>query len=103
MKRVKKLLRGDDLSKLEEQLGDIVTIKRECLSESEDSDNEDNQEVSHLATAISTIKLSNITKLYKFSKGENFARYCDRFLEFIRISRVRDPNLYLFFSTENGQ
>ena len=93
----KKLLRGDDLSKLEEQLGDIVTIKRECLSESEDSDNEDNQEVSNLATAISTIKLSNITKLYKFSKGENFARYCDRFLEFIRISRVRDPNLYLFF------
>ena len=54
-------------------------------------------EANKLADAISSVKLSQVSKLSKFSKGENFSRYCDRFLEYIKISQVRDRNLYLYF------
>ena len=42
------------------------------------------------------MRLSQITKLRKFSKGENFSRYCERFQEFVTITKMRDNNLHLY-------
>ena len=85
----KKLLRGKDVLKIKEELEDVVLLQTE---ESEIDD-----EANKLADAISSVKLSQVSKLSKFSKGENFSRYCDRFLEYIKISRMRDRDLYLYF------
>ena len=54
-------------------------------------------ELEDITNAISKIKLSQLTKLRKFSKGENFSRFCERFLEYIYITKMCDPNLYVFF------
>ena len=40
-----------------------------------------------LSQAISTLALSSMTKPPKFKKGESFAKHCDRFLDYIRITR----------------
>ena len=50
-----------------------------------------------LAKAISKMTLSQVTKLRKFSKGENFAKFCERFMEYCNITNIADNNLYLLF------
>ena len=44
--------------------------------------------------AMYTMKMA---KLNTFKKGENFARFCDRFCECIALTKVEDENLYLYF------
>lgn len=62
------------------------------------SDSEDNIYITEeLADAVSTIKLSHISKLRRFSKGENFSRFCERFIEYVYITKMCDPKLYMFF------
>ena len=38
-----------------------------------------------------------ITKFRKFERGDHFAIFCDRFIEYVYISKIRDINLYLIF------
>ena len=39
----------------------------------------------------------SLTKLRKYSKAENFARFCERFVEYVYINKLEDVNLYLVF------
>ena len=41
-------------------------------------------------------KLSNLTKLRKFSKGENFSIFCDRVIQFVQIANMKSANLHMF-------
>jgi len=50
-----------------------------------------------LADAISAIKLSQMSELKKYSRGDNFSRFCERFIEHVHITKIRDPKLYIFF------
>jgi exonuclease VII small subunit len=50
-----------------------------------------------LTETLSKLKLTQSIKLPKFQKGDNFARYCQRFLEYIEISTISDKNLYMYF------
>ena len=50
-----------------------------------------------LAEAISSIKLSQISELKRYSRGDNFSRFCERFIEHVHITKISDPKLYLFF------
>ena len=38
-----------------------------------------------------------MAKLNTFKKGDNFARFCERFCECIALTKVEDENLYLYF------
>ena len=38
-----------------------------------------------------------MTKLRKFTKGENFSRFCERFQEYVYITKIEDINLYVYF------
>ena len=58
---------------------------------------QEEEETDNLSDALSSIKLSHITKIRKFSNGENFSRFCERFKEYIYITKIRDQNLYVFF------
>ena len=51
----------------------------------------------HLGQTLSGIRLSHINKLRQFSKGENFQRFCERFKEYVYITKMKDDNLYVFF------
>ena len=53
----------------------------------------DSQEKEHPVT-ISKMRLS---KLSKFQKGNNFARFCERFQEYSYLTKMQDDNLHLFF------
>ncbi len=86
-----------DLSNIKKEIEEILDHQ---ISDSEVSDDEGSQDpksVGKLTEVLSTIKLSHVTKLRKYTKGENFARFCNRFLEYIQITRMRDSNLYMFF------
>ncbi len=50
-----------------------------------------------ISKVMTGMRLSQVTKLRKFSKGENFSRYCERFQEFVEITKMRDNNLHLYF------
>ena len=91
-----KHLLDDNLIKIKEEIDEIINEANTSIS-SDESDSEDSGKIDNLKDAISSMKLSHVTKLSKYSKGENFSRYCDRFLEYIRITRMRDRNLYLYF------
>ena len=91
-----KHLLDDNLIKIKEEIDELINDANTSQS-SDDSDSENSGSIDNLKDAISSIKLSHVSKLSKYSKGENFSRYCDRFLEYIRITRMKDRNLYLYF------
>ena len=75
-----------------------INLKQELQDFLSDSDNEhETEDIGKISNALSKIKLSQITKLRKFSKGENFSRFCERFQEYVYITNMRDVNLYMFF------
>ena len=39
----------------------------------------------------------HIAKFRKFERGDHFAIFCDRFIEYICLSKINDTNLYLLF------
>ena len=41
--------------------------------------------------------MSDVTKLRKYNEGENFAKYCRRFIEYCKITKLKYENLHLFF------
>ena len=77
-----------------------VSLNRE-LSEILQNDmpynNNGNCDQSELKTALETLKLSHSITMPKFQTGENFSRYCERFLEYVYLSKINDPNLYVLF------
>ncbi len=73
---------------LHEELGKLLP-----KVEPEDDNVDANTE---LTTALTKLKLSQVTKLRKYSKGENFSRFCQRFIEYVYITRMKDEHLYLF-------
>ena len=91
-----KHLLDENLIKIKEEIDELINDANTSQS-SDDSDSENSGEIDNLKDVISSIKLSHVSKLSKYSKGENFSRYCDRFLEYIRITRMKDRNLYLHF------
>ena len=50
-----------------------------------------------LTEAISKLKVSQSTKIPKYVKSDNFSHYCERFQEYVLISRVESPNLHMYF------
>jgi hypothetical protein len=50
-----------------------------------------------LTDAISKLNVSQSTKIPKFVKTDNFSRYCERFQEYVLISKMESPNLYMYF------
>ena len=62
----------------------------------EPADSEDDKNLS-VSRALAGMKLSQVTKLSRFNKGVNFSRYCERFQEFVTITKMRDENLPLYF------
>ena len=69
----------------------------ELFSDSEESEIKQEEKIDDISNAISKINLSQITKLRKFSKGENFSRFCERFREYVCITKMSDPYMYMFF------
>ena len=50
-----------------------------------------------LTEAISKLKVSQSTKIPKYVKTDSFSRYCERFKEYVVISRMESPNLHMYF------
>ncbi|KAL5268671.1 hypothetical protein ACHWQZ_G002504 [Mnemiopsis leidyi] len=50
-----------------------------------------------LTEAISKLKVSQSTKIPKYVKTDSFSRYCERFQEYVLISRMESPNLHMYF------
>lgn len=46
---------------------------------------------------MASLQFTHINKIRKFSNGENFSRFCERFTEYVYITKICDKNLYLFF------
>ena len=59
--------------------------------------NNGNCDQNELKTALETWKLTHSITMPKFHSGENFSRYCERFLEYVYLSKINDPNLYVLF------
>ena len=54
-------------------------------------------EDTRLSDAFSKMRMSQMTKMRKFTKGENFSRFCGRFQEYVYITKIEDRNLYMYF------
>ena len=50
-----------------------------------------------IVSSLQNLKISHPTKYPKYQKGDNFARYCEKFQEKVLISNKTDPNLYIYF------
>ena len=85
------------LAKAKEETNTTVVeqIKKEMHDMYSDSDSE--EESDKITKALSKIKLSQVTKMRRFQKDENFSRFCERFKEYIYITKMVDDNLYMFF------
>ena len=59
--------------------------------ESEQSEEEDEDQTSK--TFLNS-KMARIVKLKRFEKGQNFAMYCERFLSYVRLAKLKSPYLY---------
>ena len=68
---------------LEENGGDVATA--------------DHQATAQLTDAISKLKVSQSTKIPKYVKTDSFSRYCEKFQEYVLISKLESPNLYMYF------
>ena len=94
-----------ELLEISKQQKTEVSVLQELkkIIKSEISDTAVNPEISgdiaikDLTESLSSIKMSHVPKLRVFSKGQNFSRFCERFIEYVCISKIRDPNMYLLF------
>ena len=86
---------ADDQSTLLQAEIDQLAVKEE-ITEKEEHDHTD-LALRDVTEAISKMNVRHSPKLRKFSKGENFAQYCERFKEFAYISKMQDKKLYLYF------
>ena len=95
-----------DATTLLAQLTTLVTAKREqgvllmeqfakLIPKDEGAEVETSTD-EDLAAALTKMKLSQITKLRKYNKGESFARFTERFKEYTYITGMKDKKLYLF-------
>ena len=75
---------------------ETVTTSKGSLEETETSIKLEakSQQKEEYPVTISKMRLS---KLSKFRKGENFARFCERFQEYSYLTKMQDDNLHLFF------
>ena len=80
MERAKQLL--FDAEKIKEELN----IPRDNVPDLEDYESEEE---------IKSKMRLRVPKLEKFSKGGNFSRFCERFEEYVNISKSKDDNLYM--------
>ena len=74
----------------------IPTEQEETNSVHHESDTSD-EEVEEVTGSVSKIKLSQISKMRKYLKEENFSTFCERFKEYVYITNMEDKNLYIFF------
>lgn len=74
-------------------LGDPRIIKRELESLIPRDDNDD---LAHAINALS-FRVANPSSIKKFEKGDNFAKFCERFMEHITINQISAENSYLVF------
>ena len=68
-------------------------------SENLDHDDIGRQGTSELIKVFSEMNIpaKNIAKLKIFKKGDNFSNFCDRFQEYVYLTKTNDTNLHLFF------
>ena len=80
---------GDDTQKneLKQKLGELIPNVEQASSSG----------IKQITDTLYKLKLSQASKIPRYKKDENFSRYCERFQEFIYLSKVTDPNLYLYF------
>ena len=50
-----------------------------------------------LTEAILKLNISHNVQMPKFQKSENFSTFCERFQQYVIVSRLNDPNLYKYF------
>ena len=83
--------------------GMIIKQELDKLIPNEESENksvhdeESSEDANDISEALSNMKLSQISKLRKYTKGENFSTFCERFKEYVYIMKMKDKNLYIFF------
>ena len=87
-----KALAEEQADMLQKELEELYKLKSEPAGEDKEADKD-----LSIAKVMTGMHLSQVTKLRKFSKGENFSRYCERFQEFVTITKMRDNNLHLYF------
>ena len=56
------------------------------------------QVVNPIEAALANLNIAKPRiKIPKFEKGDNFARYCEKFREYVEVSKIKDPQLNVFF------
>lgn len=83
--------------------GDLIKTELDKIfpAESVKAEEEENipplDEPEKISETLSKMRISQIMKLRKFSKGENFSRFCERFQGYVSITKISDKNLYMLF------
>ena len=89
---------GMDVKK---EINDILPEEEEeDINDNNNNNGDDNNNVttSQLETSLRNFSARQPTiPLPTYKKGDNFARYCERFNEYITISELRSPNLFIYF------
>ena len=95
LEKVKALLEKEDETSTQFKTG-IAQLLPEPEVKVESGEHEASR-ATEISSALSRIKLGQVTKLRKFEKGENFSRFCERFQEYVQITQINDSQLHLFF------
>ena len=78
--------RAKQLMEEAEQMKDELNIPKDRVPNLDDYDSEGENKTK--------LRL-RVPKLEKFSKGGNFSRFCERFEEYVNMSKSKDDNLYM--------
>ena len=77
--------------------GDQVPKKKVDTDTKSDCDSTSSSDLGHCSKAYkSSSHFSKVPRPKDFTKGENFSRFCDRFKEYVYLTRLNDPNLYIY-------
>ena len=55
------------------------------------------EQIVSTSRGMASLPITHMNKISKFSNGDNFSRFCERFIEYVYITKMCDRNLYLFF------
>ena len=48
-----------------------------------------------LLNGLNRLNINSVIKPKSFNKGGNFNAFCDRFLQYVEVTRLEDPALYI--------
>ena len=94
---------GDDVQVIKQEFDDLYPVPAanaqaaNAPAANAQAANVDPNQTADLTDVLKNLKISQTVKMPKLQKGDNFARFCERFTEYVTLSKIKEDNLHTLF------